>query len=988
MPPLGLPIYGQPPLAAGDRRAPDAWRSLAERAGQADPAGRPPDGDAPAPASFGRRSFLQVLSASAALAGLAACKPPRERVVSYVRRPPEVTPSLPSYYATALPAGGYGVGVVVESHEGRPTKVEGNPAHPSSLGGAGLPELASPLELYDPARIAGFRRGGRPLAWSALLDELSEVAARLAQDGGARLRVLAEPTSSPAVAALRADLRARFPGSRLVAWAPVSEDAAREGTRLAFGRPLDVEHRLATADVVLSLDADFLATEGDHLRLAREFAARRVDAAAMNRLYAAEATYTVTGGAADHRLRLRASEILGFGRAVAAALASAHGLAALAPLGAAAGGAQARLAAAVAADLARARGRGLVLAGQRQPAAAHALAAAMNDALGNAGATVLYREPVLLDRSSGPEGLAALAAEIRAGGVDTLVITAWNPVYTAPAELELGALLRRVPNVVYLAAREDETTAVAGAVVAAAHPLESWGDLRARDGTASVVQPLIAPLVASATELDLLAAFLDRGQVGAWALVREGWRRRTGDEGFDRRWDRWLADGVVAGTAAPPVAPPLDGAAIAAALAAAPPPVAGVEAIFAPDDKVLDGRLGENAWLQELPHPVSKLTWDNAALLSPATAARLGLETGALATLRLHGREVLAPVLVQPGHADEAVTLPLGYGRRVAGAVATGAGFDAYALRRGAAPWIDGGLEIAPTGARRALAQTQGHFTMDGRALALALPVAALPGALAELEERRGPLPSILPEVDYSGEPYRWGMAIDLSRCIGCGACALACQAENNIPVVGRSEVLNSREMHWLRVDRYYEGPAEEPASVSQPLACVHCESAPCEYVCPVNATVHSDEGLNEMVYNRCVGTRYCSNNCPYKVRRFNYLDYHTVHAPQLAMLQNPDVTVRARGVMEKCSYCVQRIERARIGARVAGGTIGGDQVVSACQQACPAEAIVFGNLADPASRVARLAGGERRYDLLHELGTRPRTGYLARLRNPNPDLA
>jgi molybdopterin-containing oxidoreductase family iron-sulfur binding subunit len=993
MPSLGLPIFGQSPVTP--QPAP-RWRSLAERDGTVDPAvGSYPDGEQPAPEGFSRRSFLQVLGASAALAGLAACKAPREQVVAYVKRPAGVTPSVASYYASAVSRGGYAVGVVVESHEGRPTKMEGNPAHPASLGGAGLQELGSILDLYDPNRLSGIRRHGQAVAWSAWLGELQVLAATLAKDGGARLRVLAEPTSSPTQADLRARLLARFPRARVDSWGPVADDAAREGTRIAFGRPLDAEHRLVGADVILSLDADFLATEGDHLRHARDFASRRGQPTGMNRLYVAEGSFTVTGGAADHRLRMRASEVLGFGRAVAAALAANHGLPQLAPLGAPLAGERNRQAAAVAADLARVRGRGLVLAGRRQPAALHALAAALNEALGNAGATVVYREPVLLDPASGPDRLATLAAELKAGLVDTLVITAWNPVYTAPADLDLAALLAKVPNVIYLASRHDETAQVAGVVVAAAHPLERWGDLRGRDGTASIVQPLLSPLVECVTELDLLAAFVDQGHLGAWRLVRDAWKARVGETGFDRAWSEWLSTGLVATPAAAPVKAALDGGRVIAALQAVPPARPGLEAMFAPDDKLLDGRYADNAWLQELPHPVSKLTWDNAASLSPATAARLGLKTGSQVTLTLRGQSVTAAVLVQPGHADEAVTLPLGYGRAVAGPAGAGVGFNAYALRGAAAPWIDGGLELKATGKHHDLAQTQEHFSMEGRSIALAYDVAELGKAAHELEELRGPQESLLPLVDYGKEEYRWGMSIDLSKCIGCGACTLACQAENNIPVVGKEQVLNSREMHWLRVDRYYEdvlaagGKATgEVETVSQPLACVHCEQAPCEYVCPVNATVHSDEGLNEMVYNRCVGTRYCSNNCAYKVRRFNYLDYHKAVSPQLKMLQNPDVTVRATGVMEKCSYCVHRIEHARIDARVGGVKIGGDAVVSACQQACPAEAIVFGNLNDPGSKVARLQQGERRYDLLHELGTRPRTAYLARLKNPNPELA
>ena len=998
MPSLGLPILGQTPPATGT--AP-RWRSLAERDGTADPAaGRYPDGEQPPPEGFSRRSFLQVLGASTALATLAACKPPREQVVSYVKRPAGVTPSVASHYASAVSRGGYAVGVVVESHEGRPTKMEGNPGHPASLGGAGLHELATILDLYDPNRLAGIRRHGQAVAWSAYLGELSVLAGVLAKDGGARLRVLAEPTSSPTLAALRQKLLTRFPRARVDSWGPIADDAAREGTRAAFGQPLDAELRLVGADVILSLDADFLATEGDHLRQARDFASRRGQPTGMNRLYVAEASFTVTGGVADHRLRMRASDVLGFGRAVAAALADHHGLAGLGPLGAPLTGDRQRQAVAVAADLARSRGRSVVLAGRRQPAAVHALAAALNEALGNVGATVIYREPVLLDPAAGPDRLELLAQELRAGQVDTLVITAWNPVYTAPADLDLAALLAKVPNVIYLTTRDDETAQAAGSVVAAAHPLESWGDLRGRDGTPTIVQPLLSPLVECVTELDLLAAFVDLGHLGAWRLVRDGWMARAGeagaggtrvsDAGFDRTWREWLATGLVTGRAATPAAPArikLDVARVAAALQAVPPARPGLEACFAPDDKTLDGRYADNAWLQELPHPVSKLTWDNAASLSPATAARLGVKTGSVVSLTLRGRTLTAPVLVQPGHADESVTLPLGYGRAVVGPAGTGVGFNAYALRAAAAPWIDGGLELRPTGRSHDLAQTQEHFSMEGRSIALSYDVAELGKAVHELEEQRGPQESLLPLVDYGKEEYRWGMAIDLSKCIGCAACTVACQAENNIPVVGKEQVLVSREMHWLRVDRYYTGSEDDPQTVSQPLACVHCEQAPCEYVCPVNATVHSDEGLNEMVYNRCVGTRYCSNNCAYKVRRFNFLDYHKAVSPQLKMLQNPDVTVRATGVMEKCSYCVHRIEHARIDARVGGVKIGGDAVVSACQQACPAEAIVFGNLADPTSKVARLQQGERRYDLLHELGTRPRTAYLARLKNPNPEL-
>jgi molybdopterin-containing oxidoreductase family iron-sulfur binding subunit len=987
MPSLGLPIYGQPRAGLDARR----WRTAEEYAHPADvPPGEFPEGAAEAPEGLGRRGFLQVLGAAAGLAA-AACKPPRENVVSYVRPAAAVQPSTPGAYATAASRGGRAVGLVVTSWEGRPTKIEGNPDHPASRGGTDAQLQASVLELYEPARLKGFSRAGQSQGRVALLADLSALAKAHEKDGGARLRFLVEPTSSPTLAELRRRILQRFPKARFDAWSALSDEEARAGAALALGRPLDPSWSLAGADVILSLDADLLAHDGEPLRQAREYAARREgpEPASMNRLYVAEARHSVTGGVADHRLRMRAAEVLPFARAVAAELAAKHGLGALAPLGAPAEGERAKLAAAVAKDLARARGRSLVAAGDRQPAAVHALAAALNDALGNVGHTVTYRPSVLLDAEPASPRLAALAGELSAGQVDTLVVTAWNPLYTAPADVDLRGAFGKAKERIVLALRSDETVKAASWRIAAAHPLESWGDLRARDGSVSIVQPLVAPLVESLTEVELLAAFLDAADQGVHLLVREGWRARSGaGPAFDQRWQEWLAAGIVAGSAVAPEAAQVDHARVAAALNAVPAPAGGLEVQFVPDYKVHDGRLLENAWLQEFPDPITKLTWDNAAQLSPATAARLGLAPGDVVELSLGGRKVAAPAQVVPGHADDAVTLPLGYGQAVVGAVGRGTGFDAYALRAAAAPSFAGGGQLERTGKQAALVTTQEHFSMAGRAIALSLPAEELPRAKAELDEHRGPQPTIHQPVDYSQNEYRWGMAIDLSRCIGCGACTVACQAENNIPVVGKEQVARSREMHWLRVDRYFEGSPSDPESVSQPLACVHCEAAPCEYVCPVNATVHSEEGLNEMVYNRCVGTRYCSNNCPYKVRRFNFLDYHGRMEPTLRMLQNPDVTVRARGVMEKCTYCTQRIERARITDRSSGKKIGGDEIQSACQQACPTEAIVFGNLNDPQSRVSRRHTDARRYDLLHELGTRPRTAYLVRLKNPNPDLA
>ncbi len=987
MPSLGskLPIYGQVPRAADGQRR---WRSLDELSRKPLPSPEFPEGAAEPPEGLSRRGFVQLLGASAAMATLgAACRPPRHKILPYVR-PPEkaLLPGTPVHYATAVTLRGHATGLLVTSWDGRPTKVEGNPDHPESLGAASSLELATLLDLYDPRRAKGFRKHQAPLAHRTLLRELAALAASHEADGGARLRFLVGANGSPLLADLRRRILARFPKARFVAWESLSGDEAREGARVAFGRPLAARHDLREARVILSLDDDFLAMGGEALRLAREFASRREPGPDMSRLYVAEAQLSVTGASADHRLRMKPSEVLGFARAVAGELAGKHGKGDLAPLG---GGETrlARQAAAVAADLARAAGRSVVMAGPRQPAAVHALAHALNAALGNAGKTVAYAAPALAE-ATGPAGLRELAAELAGGKVETLVVTAGNPVYTAPADVDLGAAFGKVKDVVYLAYRDDETAPRASWVLARAHDFETWGDARAHDGTVSLVQPLIQPLFESTSEVELLASFVNLGDAGPYRLLKDYWAARAGGADFERQWEGWLAKGVVAGTAFPAEQVALAMGAVAAAVKAVPAPQGGgLEVSFVPDYKLLDGRFAENAWLQELPHPISKMTWDNAAYLSPATAQKLGVADGTRVELRLGGRTVEAAVWTMPGHADEVVTLPLGYGRARAGPVGSKVGFDAGRLRAAAAPWFAGGLAVAPMPLpdKHVFALTQEHFSMEGRDLALAFDLAEWKPE--KLEDLRGPVPTLQEPVDYTNQQYKWGMGIDLAKCIGCGACVTACQAENNIPVVGKEQVLRSREMHWLRVDRYFEGSPEDPRVLAQPVACVHCETAPCEYVCPVNATVHSDEGLNEMVYNRCVGTRYCSNNCPYKVRRFNFLDYRGDMSPTEKMAMNPDVTVRTRGVMEKCTYCVQRIERARIGARLEGRLVKDGEFTSACAQACPATAIVFGNLNDPKSAVSRVHQDGRRYDLLHANGTRPRTAYLARVRNPNPEL-
>jgi molybdopterin-containing oxidoreductase family iron-sulfur binding subunit len=940
----------------------------------------------------------------------AACQKPHDKIVPFVRRPAEVTPGNPLHFATAFALDGLTSGLIVTSHEGRPTKVEGNPDHAETLGASSVFDQALIQSLYDNERLKELRRGGQPIAWRAFISDVKARAAKLEGTKGAGLRFLVDPTTSPLLGDLRRRILARFPGAKFTSYSSASSDGALEGPRLAFGQPVVARHNLTKARVVLSLDADFLGEGAESTRLQAEFAAGRAPGADMNRLYVVEPCFTSTGIGADHRLRLRGTDVPSFAAALVAELAG-RGLGALSPLASLPKGAAGdqKWLKAVAADLERNRGKSVVIAGPRQPAAVHALAAAINSALGNVGATVSY---VLspFEGLSGAKALGPLVEEIAAGTVDTLVITASNPVYTAPVDFKLAQLLPRVPNAIYHTLYDDETAAVCSTLIPATHPLETWGDSRALDGTVSIVQPLIAPLWGSFCESQVLAAFLDEGDVTPHDLVRRHWQgQRPGDQAaaFEGSWEKWLADGVLPGTAAQAVnVPAVDGSAVAAVvapmLAALAAKTDGLEIGFVVDPKVYDGRFANNPWLQELPHPVTKHTWDNAVMISEATAKAQSVDTGDIVALQYRDRSVEGPILIVPGHADDAVTVALGYGRTgTAETIAKGVGFNAGAIRASEAPWFDRGLKLASTGEHHEFAITQDQWTMapDGRKS----PPPAVGGTLAEflekgshfnieLSERRGELPTIHEPVDYSKQAYKWAMSVDLNKCTGCNACVVACQAENNIPVVGKVNVRKGRHMQWLRIDRYYTGDIADPEIITQPLGCVQCETAPCEYVCPVNATVHSDEGLNEMVYNRCIGTRYCSNNCPYKVRRFNFLNYTGNYTASQMMGQNPDVTVRTRGIMEKCTYCVQRIERKRIDARNANGGQGvlikDGEIQTACQQSCASGAIEFGSLNDPNSKVSKLHADVRRYDLLHEIGTRPRTAYLARIRNINPELA
>jgi MoCo/4Fe-4S cofactor protein with predicted Tat translocation signal len=977
------------------------WRTLEERAG--DPAFRErlynefPSQVEAITDPVARRNFLKLMGASIALAGVTGCtRQPLEKIVPYVRQPEELVPGKPLFFATAMTLGGVATGLLVESHEGRPTKIEGNPLHPSSLGASDVYAQAAILSLYDPDRSQTLTNLGNIRPWSAFLGAIRAALSAQAPLQGTGFRILTESVSSPTLATQIREVLGRYPSARWHQWDPASADSAREGSKLAFGEYVATQYRLQQADVILALDADFLSCGPAALRYARDFAARRRPDPPdrMARFYAVESMPTPTGSRADHRLPAKPTEVEAIARAIASAVRGG---------GAGGTGEFAKWIDAVSKDLLAHRGRSVVIAGDHQPASVHALAHAMNDGLGNAGKTVVYTDPVEAEPVNQLESLRTLVADMNAGRVDVLVIVGGNPVYTAPADLDFGGAMSKVQMRVHLSLYEDETSELCHWQIPEAHFLESWSDGRGHDGTASIVQPLIAPLYGGRSAHELIAAMTDRPERSAYEIVRDRWSASTPGpkDQFELQWRRWLHDGVVPNTAFASkqvrvTPPPLD-----RSEARPGSETSGLEIAFRNDPCVLDGRFANNGWLQELPKPITKLTWDNVVIVSPATADRLnassdpaftGGEHGQIVTslveLRYQGRTVRGPLFPVTGHPDDCVTVHLGYGRTHAGRVGTGAGFNANAIRTSGALLHGRGLEIATTGTTYSVACTQYHHLMEGRGMVRAVTREEYehdPKSVHEGDETPPRTLTLYPEYKYEG--YKWGMAIDVNACIGCNACVVGCQAENNIPVVGKTEVLRGREMHWLRIDTYYRGEPGHPETYFQPVPCMHCENAPCEPVCPVAATVHSHEGLNDMVYNRCVGTRYCSNNCPYKVRRFNYFLYQDWNTPSLKLGRNPDVSVRSRGVMEKCTYCVQRINAARITSEKEDRRIRDGEILTACQQACPADAIVFGDLNDPGSRVAKLQAEARNYSLLGELNTRPRTTYLAAVRNTNPEL-
>jgi molybdopterin-containing oxidoreductase family iron-sulfur binding subunit len=929
-----------------------------------------------------RRSFLKIMGASLSLAGLSACvKQPDEKIIPYVKQPEIMVPGRPLSFATAFVRGGYATGILATSNMGRPTKIEGNPDHPYSLGSTDAITQASILTLYDPDRSQVVLNKGAFSTWGKFLDALQLPLDIQRSLKGAGLRILTETVTSPTLGNQMRLLLEQFPQARWHQYEPVNLDNLHDGARLAFGEAVQTHYAFDQADVILSLDADFLGAGPAAVRYSRDFAARRRvegTTANLNRLYVAECTPSITGSMADHRMRVKASQVEPMVRFIAAAL-NIPGID-----GASLTGKQSEWMGAVVRDLVKHRGASIVVAGIEQPPTVHAMVHAINAALGNFEKTISFTDIPEASVANKLQSLRELVKDMNAGSVDMLLVLDSNPLFDAPPDLKFDAALAKVKFSVRLGLYHDETSANCLWHIPASHYLESWSDARAFDGSTTIIQPLIAPLYNTKSQHEFIDAVTGTSERSGYDIVTGYWKKKYSSS-FETFWRMSLNNGTVDESALPRRSVAVKSNSMWGVFT---PVSASLELLLRPDPSIWDGRFANNGWLQELPKPITKLTWDNAALVSPATAGKFTLQNEDVVELSIGGRKLEAPVWIVPGQPDEVVTLHVGYGRVRAGRVGSGVGVNAYALRSAEGGWSSLGLEIRKTGKRYTLACTQDHSSMEGRELVRYAPVQqflADPAFARKQEHQPGPGESLYPQHEYDG--YAWGMSIDLNACTGCNACVVACQSENNIPIVGKEQVHKGREMHWIRIDRYFEGDLDAPEIHTQPVTCMHCENAPCEVVCPVAATTHDSEGLNVMTYNRCVGTRYCSNNCPYKVRRFNFLQFTDTETESLKMMRNPDVTVRNKGVMEKCTFCVQRISHARIDAKVEGRSIRDGEVTTACQAACPAQAIMFGDINDTASRIARMKADPRDYSLLSELNTKPRTSYLAKLKNPNPEL-
>ena len=1025
-------VFHHPPAPENGRTY---WRSLGEYAQSPDfeewlhrefPAGAAEWEQDP----LSRRNFLRLMGASLALAGLglSGCRRPEAYLVPFNQSPEWVVPGKTLSFATAHPRRRGAVPLLATTFDGRPIKMEGNPLHPVSEGKSDNHAQASILDLYDPARRRHLTFQGKKAGPEQLDAEIQRIRAEAASSGGATLAVLADEAVSPTRERLRAELTRQFPQATWAVYEPLAPGNDTEASTAAFGAGTQFRANLATAAAILAVDCDFLGSEDGDLTDTRNFAAgRRIRKPGdkISRLYVAEPRFSITGSMADHRLRLRAGEVGAFVLELARQVRGLRGTPELNAAVTAAPdlglpqGVDSAWIRECAADLVANAGKSVLLVGRRQPASVQALALAINSALGAIGSTLVVQSAFSTPAAS----IQALAARLQAGAVKSLIILGGDPVYNAPADLKFADLLKSVPSSLHLASLPNATSAKAKWFIPGTHYLESWGDALAPDGSYLSIQPTIQPLWAGESQLEFLCRLINRPKPIGPTLIKETFAARTGQSGLnlEQGWSNFVREGFLPAPAAN-AARAVNAAGVAALAAKIPEaPEASaesLEAAFVSSPAVDDGRFLNNGWLQEWPDPMSKLTWENAILISKKTAETLGLRNEIVKGIlvadvvraTLAGQSVEAPVMIAPGHVDFAVSLPLGYGQNELGPVAKGSGFNAYPLRRTDSDYLANGLSLQKTGKTRQLAVTQEHQVMEGRDLVREATVEEFsknPGWVKKvgMDGHIPPNQNFYPSPPLDGQ-YQWAMVVDLSTCTGCNACVTACTAENNIPIVGKDQVMKGREMHWIRVDRYFTGEPEQPEAVAQPVACMQCENAPCETVCPVNATVHNEEGLNVMAYNRCIGTRYCANNCPYKVRRFNFFDYNQRALDKLylgpvapkgteetiKLQKNPNVTVRMRGVMEKCTFCVQRIEEAKITAKVkardsANIRIPVGSLKTACQQACPADAIVFGDMKNEKEEVGQLRNLPQNYGLLEYLNVRPRLTYLGRVRNPNPAM-
>ncbi|MBO9353262.1 4Fe-4S dicluster domain-containing protein [Bordetella petrii] len=919
------------------------------------------------PADPARRALLQSMAAAATLAASGCKGPPAETILPYVDMPEGAPAGEPVYYATSLVRQGAASGVLVRTNHGRPTKIEGNPRHPASLGATDIYAQAAILQLWDPDRSGAVVHGNEPANWDALRAALRQRLPALRERGGDGLHILTGLCSSPTLLRQLDALAQALPGMRWYVHEPLSRAAAADAAMHMLGRAAVPRYRLRQTGMLLTLDADLAAGGPDGVRHAHDLAQARRQPDGC-RVYAIESTPGLIGTQADRRISLPPWQM----EALLERLAAHFGVPGCQAPPAAAGLLPDGIEATLRRLLRRQAGHAAIAVGDGLSGRAHQIGWALNAQLGNLGATVQAIEPPV--RRAGNAGLADLLAAMEAGRADTLLILDANPVHELPAS-GFAQALARVPLSVHMGLYRDETGRATAWHAPRAHDLEAWSDARAGDGTAGIVQPVIAPLH-DAHSPHALLAIVDGSERGAHDLVRQTWRAAaSAPAGSDAPWNDALRQGLLPDSAYAPLPPVLRGQ---VAQPAAPRP-AGLLAVMTPDPRIGLGEYANNAWLQELPHPFTRITWENALLLGPATAREHEVASGDVVDLATPdaGPALRVPVHVLARQAEGIATLAVGYGRRAGGAIANGIGVNAHALRparRDALLARQVEVQLRPTGARHAYARIQNETSTRQRDIVRVLDARALADG-ATARDESGPRQTLYPPRPYPD--HAWAMSIDLDACVGCGACTIACQAENNIAVVGRAEVARGRAMPWIRVDLYEDAVPGQDAF--QPVPCMHCENAPCEEVCPVGATVHDSEGLNAQVYNRCIGTRFCSNNCPYKVRRFNFFQY-AESDPYSAARRNPDVTVRRRGVMEKCTYCVQRISRARIDAGRTGRPLQDGDVVTACQGACPTQAIVFGDLNDPASAINRARQSPRRYALLEELNTRPRTTYLARV--------